>query len=201
MEKHSHMESTEEQMLAQFHTQFPCRGAAGQRWKDVHQIRGCQPQRGHLRWQLCANRAHVHLVHTGRFWQVFTSTAFSFSFLDLSLTSTWSRLRHLMLRAVPVLSSSSEARARCASWVFRNTTLGNCFKCTRLLKWHAEFQQFKLLSPVVSFQETPRNYVFCDKYIYIYIIFTNLRWRNKCRRQPSREHCERTVNRCGCCMT
>lgn len=54
--------------------------SAGQRWKYVHQIRGCQPQRGHLRWQLCANWAHVHL----------------------------------MLRAVPVLSSS-EARARCAS--------------------------------------------------------------------------------------
>ena len=64
MEKHSHMESTEEQMFTHFHSQFPCRGTAGQRWKDVHQIRGCQPQRHHLRWQLCANWAHVHLVTT-----------------------------------------------------------------------------------------------------------------------------------------
>ena len=55
-----------------FHTQFRCRGAAGQRWKNVHQIRGCQTQRGHLRWQLCADWAHMHLLHTaagGTVWR------------------------------------------------------------------------------------------------------------------------------------
>ena len=71
----------------------------------------------------------------------FWDSPFSVRFQSVS---TWCQLRHLMLRAVPVLSSS-EARARCASWVFRNTTLGNCFKFTRFLKLHAEFQQFNVV--------------------------------------------------------
>ena len=61
-----------------------------------------------------------------RFWP---SKILSSEILRFQSVSTWCQLRHLMLRAVPVLSSS-EARARCASWVFRNTTLGNCFKFT-----------------------------------------------------------------------
>ena len=153
MEKHSHIPYIINRIIIHFHSQFPCRGTAGQRWKNVHQIGGCQPQGGHLRWQLCANWAHVHLVHTAaiscrnsleRFWQVVTSKMLSSEILRFQSVSTWCQLRHLMLRAVPVLSSS-EARARCASWVFRNTTLGNCFKFTRLLKWHAEFQQFNVV--------------------------------------------------------
>ena len=180
MEKLSHMESTEEQMFIHVHAQFPRRAAAGQRWKDVRQIRGCQPQRRHLRWQLCANWAHVHLVHTvaaGTVWRGFDKSFYidCFPFLVLSSTSTWCQLRHLMLQAVPVLSSSSDARARCASWVSRNTTPGNCFKFTRWRKLHAEFQEFNVVvSRCVFWRNIKNQEIVCLIYYISLLLIANI---------------------------
>ena len=150
MEKHSMLEPTEEQMFIYTVSMSRCCGPKVEkrppnrwlptpRWaSQVAALRKLGTRAPGTAAISCRNSLEM-------FWQVVTSKMLSSEILRFQSVSTWCQLRHLMLRAVPVLSSSSEARARCASWVFRNTTLGNCFKFTRLLKLHAEFQQFNVV--------------------------------------------------------
>ena len=115
---------------------------------------------------------HRCQISLDRFWQVSTLTVFSF-LMFFVLTSTRSQFRHLVLRAVPVFSSSPKAWAWCASLVFGSCCKSDCLRNCMLM--HAELQYFKV-QQLCSSQET-------------WYIFTSPRWTSKLwRKQPSWEY-------------